>query len=456
MQYPSRVASTPAVLAALLAGAALLLGGGGTPAPVSELLLQCFAVLVVAALVLLSPRGFPYIRVDRRAWLIALLVLAVPAIQLAPLPAGLWHRLPGREVEMQALRLVGLEDSWQPWSMAPRRTLAALLVLVPAVAMLLQAASLNRGGRALVVAIIAAIGGLSLIVGAGQLAAGEGNAFRFYEGDLRFIDGFQANHNSAADVLLIALVAVAAALREYVELNPKTRLAIPHRLVIVAGSSALLGMGVVLTASRAGMLLLPVALAGVVAIAWPWLIAWLRPLLRIALAATAVSVIAVVALARTHAAERVMSRFAFAGEPRPALWNDALFAAWQHFPWGAGVGAFVPVYLAVERLDLVDTAVPNRAHNDYLELFIEGGLIGVLALLAIAAVLALLIRAGVRRPAGGSRGQFVFAVTALALIALHSIVDYPLRSMSLAFVAAICAGLLMPVRGAGKPEGQHA
>jgi hypothetical protein len=40
------------------------------------------------------------------------------------------------------------------------------------------------------------------------------------------------------------------------------------------------------------------------------------------------------------------------------------------------------------------------------------------------------------------RPQLLFAIAALSVIALHSIVDYPLRSMALAHMSAIAGGIL--------------
>lgn len=448
--------SAEAVFAALLAGVAMLLGGGGTPAPVPELLLQCFTALLVAALLVTSPRPVPWVSVDRRAWSIAILVLALPILQLIPLPPVLWQHMAGREIEVKALMLVGEADSWRTWSVSPRRTFAALLVLLPALAMMLQVANLGRGGRSLVLGIVAAIGLLSLVVGAGQLGGGEGGAFRFYPGDLLFINGFQANHNAAADVLLVTVVAVPAVLREYLRVRPRTRLRQLHCLAIVGGIDLLLAVGVVLTASRAGMALLPVAGAGAVAIAMPWIRSLPRPSPRVIAGGVIALALAAFAVLRTGAIGRVLARLDFSGESRPDLWSDTLYAAWQHFPWGGGLGTFVPLFVAAERLEQVDEAVTNRAHNDYLELLLEGGLFGVLALLGVTAIIVGLIWAGRRNPAAGSRAHYLFAITTLGLIALHSIVDYPLRSMSLAFVAAICVGLLMPVRGDREAEERHA
>jgi hypothetical protein len=418
-----------------------VLGGGGSPAPLAELGVQVAALGLLAAWVLLSPDGLP--RAGRLAWGLAGLLFVLPAVQLVPLPPILWQSLPGRELEQQALALIGAENAWKPWSLAPSRTLAGLLAVVPPAIVLVMTASLNRSGRTMAIGMVAGVALLSLVVGAGQMSGGEGNSLRFYVPEPSYLAGFQANHNSTADVLLIGMVALAAVVREWSDRRrrpPSTEL----RLAVVAAGTAILGVGVILTASRAGTLLLPVASLGVLMIVRPWLTFSRKTWVIASVAVPLVLAFALAALLASPTAERLLERYTFAGEFRPQLWRDSMFAAQQYFPFGGGVGAFVPVFLAVERLEVVDPSVPNRAHNDILELLVEGGVLGVALLLLGIFVLARLALASRHRLPAGSAAQIWFAVATFAIVALHSQVDYPLRSMSLACIAALAAGLLVP------------
>lgn len=384
------------------------------------------------------------------------MVVALPVLQLVPLPPALWHAFKGREVAQASLALVGAADSWRPLSLIPSRTVASLLVMAPAAAMMLMTASLPRGGRATVLAVVTAVAVLGLLAGAGQMAGGEGNAFRFYDADVGFLNGFQANHNSAADVLLIAMVGFAATVRELAEYRQRMRLARGFRLGLVLAASLLFSLGDFLTASRMGMALLPVAWIGVFAVVRPWLEVDRRHWRWLGLALILLAAAGAYLIGSNHVIERVMARFDFGGEVRPQIWQDSLYAARQYFPYGAGMGTFVPVYQAAEHLEAVGTTIVNRAHNDYLELLVEAGIPGIMLLAAIGWNVSGAAIRGLRRPPAGSHGQVVFSTAALAVIALHSLVDYPLRSMSLAFVAAICAGLLMAAPGGGKPGDRNA
>jgi exopolysaccharide production protein ExoQ len=442
-----RTASLTWLCPALL-GAALVLGGGGSPAPLPELILQLLAVGTFAAWLLTSPVGQ---QVPHQAWSIAALVAAVPLLQLVPLPSGLWQAMPGRELEREALALIGAEHGWRTWSLAPDRTLASLLSLGPPLAVLVMTSTLSRAGRITLLGVVCAAALLTLVVGALQLSGGADSPLRFYGPSDLVLLGFQANRNSTADLMLIAIVAVPALV---VELARRDRFPLSRSFVV--GTSlvgmALATLGVVLTASRTGVALLPLALlAGLVVLrSWLGLSRW--RLAAIIVAALLGLIAAAWFLANNAALTRITSRLGFAGELRPELWRDSLFAARQYFPWGVGMGNFVPAILAGERLEVVRQTLPNRAHNDMLELAVEAGAFGLAALGMVAAILVAAARKALRRAATGSAALTIFAIAALGLLALHSLVDYPLRSMALASLGAACAGLLLQPRTGPAPS----
>lgn len=433
--------SRQGVIATLLVGVAIVVGGGGSPAPFPELVVQLAAVLAVVVWALVSRPPFP--RAPREAWFIAAILIGLPLLQLVSLPPALWHSMPGREAERAALALAGGAGDWRPWSVAPGRTLASLLAMMVPAAVLVMTASLARSGRTMVMVMIAAGAFASLLVGAGQLTGGEGSAFRYYVSDAGYLNGFQANHNSAADVLLIGMVAFTGALREWSERRARSVAQI-YLVAVTAAAGLLFSLGVFLTASRAGIALLPVAWIGMGLIAAPWL-RMSRRSWRLALIALVLGGgLFTLEFASSGTVARVMGRFDFEGEFRPQLWQDAVFAVRQYFPWGSGMGTFVPVFIAIERLEAVDSTLPNRAHNDFLELAMESGVLGVIALALIGALLARRMLAIWREGPLRRDAHLCFGGAALAIVALHSQVDYPLRSLSLACIAAAAAGLLMP------------
>lgn len=423
------------LLAALLVALAMVFGGGGSTAPLSELTLEAMATAVLVAWLWLDRPTSPSLA-PRSLWTIVAILVAVPLVQLVPLPPALWHSLPGRETERDALALIGQADSWQPWTVAPSRTFAALLSLGPCV---------------LVMVMVAAVGVLAVLVGAAQLSGGEDGAFRFYGARSGSLEGFQANRNHAADVLLIAMVAFAAATREWHERwRHKIRgpnLTSPALSAVVLIFATVSSIAVIFTTSRAGMAMLPIAWLGVLLMIRPWLRVTRRALVVLAVSATVAVVLGALIVQHNHVIARIAARFTLDQEFRPRIWEDSLYAARAYFPFGSGMGTFVPVFQAIERLENIDVFLTNRAHNDVLELAIEGGAPGIAALLAISAIIvgqaAVALRRTAMSPATGSLPQVIFALVTLTVIALHSQVDYPLRSMSLQCLAGLAIGLLM-------------
>ncbi len=424
----------------------MLLGGSGSLKPGAEIILQCLLAGLAAAWVWTqSSTPSALHKLPREGWIIAALLLALPLCQLLPLPPALWHSLPGRAVEREALDLVGEASSWRPWSLTPNRTLASLLVMVASATMLVMAAAQDRRGRRLLLAIIAGAGLLSVLVGAAQLSGGGGNPFRFYNPDEAFLDGFQTNHNAEADVLLIAMVALAAAASEWGSQRPRP-IAVRPLLGAIVGASLLLILGVILTASRTGIALLPIAIGAQTLILRRWLRLGRRNAVP-AMAIAAALLVAVVALRFGHntAMVRVLARFHATSEFRPEIWHDSVFALRQYWPWGGGMGSFIPVFAAAERLDVVTGRFVNRAHNDYLEFLIEAGLPGVLTLLGVGYAIASGAWRTARSRVPGSSAQMICGAANLAILGLHSLIDYPLRTMAIACIAAVSVGLLLPI-----------
>jgi exopolysaccharide production protein ExoQ len=195
-------------IAAVLLACSLVLGGGGSPAPLLELILQGLAAL--AAAIWIGSNPAPFAQVPAAAWRIAALVAIIPVLHLIPLPTSWWQTLPGRSDQIAALELVGAADSWRPLSLSPPRTLASLLVALAALLSLVLVASLDQRARWRVIGVVAAGGVVTLLLGAAQLSGGPTSPLRFFDPEQIFLTGFQANHNSTADLLLVAMLAMAA------------------------------------------------------------------------------------------------------------------------------------------------------------------------------------------------------------------------------------------------------
>lgn len=427
-----------------LVALSLIFGGGGTVNPQTEMVLQFLTAVLMVPLVVMPnwQRGLG--KISTAAWVLAGLVLLVPALQLIPLPPSIWQSLPGRGVEVQSLALVGADQHWMPLTMAPARTFASLLAMICPVLVLLQISRLPLRDRNWVCLTIVIVGALSMLLGVLQLSHTGGWDWSLYsqfsEG---FLVGFQANRNAEADVLLIAMLAFGVLMASRLG---DGRLHAMTWIGLAMGVVPLL-VGVFMTGSRTGIALVAVALLALVAMLWPAMRLKPRALAWFGGGIVGFALLGVTIL-QLPAVQKVIERFSFTKEPRWDLWADTVFATRQVWPYGSGVGTIVPMLETVERLEVVDPTRPVRAHNDWLEWTLEGGLPGLIALVLVSLLIGtLVIQSITASRKGGDKplrhAQAIFAIGVLLVVALHSIVDYPLRSMSLSYLIAFAAGTVV-------------
>lgn len=427
------------LLVAAFVAVALVLGGGGTPSAIAEIVVQlAFAGAVILWIWWARDSGAEIRRIPRLLFALAGVVIVLPVLQLIPLPPSVWQALPGRDLMEDALAQVDEAESWRALSVAPFATLAALLAIIPAVGTMLAVSTLDRKGQRFLIALIAALALVGAALGVVQMASGPGS-FRLYEISHNYwLTAFYANRNAAVDFLLIGMMALTVWLASVARRRPLVR----SDTGIFAILQFFLLLAVVLTGSRAGIALLPVVLIVQFTILR---VAGVARKLSNGIAAVGglVALVAAGALAFAGNARigAVLARFDASGDARFDLWQDTLAAIENFWPVGSGLGSFSRAFLPFERFAVIDETFPNRAHNDYLEFLLETGLAGAALLLAASVLLAILaFKAWQTSP--DRRPTTVFALGILMVIGLHSLVDYPLRTMALACLAGVAAGLL--------------
>ena len=431
-------------LAGAFLAAAILFGGGGTPSPQTELVVELAALLAVVVWTWLAARGRSCEDVvDWPLFIVGGIVLAIPIGQLIPLPPALWHHLPGRGTEVRALALVGQDEAWMPLSLSPARTLASLLSLVPPLAMLFMTSRLRDHDRIRLIGILGGLGLLAGVVGVLQLVSGNANWLRFYAyTSYGFATGFQANRNADADILLIttmALVCWACANGRVYRLRQFKWL--------LSAVAIFLALSVVLTGSRTGVALIGVVLLAVIAMAFRSVLSRNRRVAAVVIIALLVIVGAGYALSGNARVQRTLARFDDLDAVRPEIWKDTIFAIREYWPTGTGVGTFQPVFAAAERLEFVRPEFSNRAHNDYLEFLLEVGFIAPILLVLIVAFTLIRITRMMRSRGSNRPTVGILVLGSFLVLTLHSLVDYPERSLSLAVVTGMLGGLLGRIVG---------
>jgi O-antigen ligase len=435
-------------LVALFLVFAIVLGGGGSPNPTTELLLEVIFA-ISAAVWLWLPRGTASdSQIDPLVIMLVAVPLVIPVVQLIPLPPGVWSALPARQDQADALALVGSQGSWRPISLSPARTFASLLAIVPAVACTYAVARLDLHERRLVLATIVLMVLATCVLGALQLVAGARGLNLYSQFHVGWVTGFQANRNATADILLIGLLALIPLAAPYLD---GTRQPLPLSFdrrafsFLVGALGLIIAVALVMTGSRAGIALLVIPIgAALFAVTLSGKRSGLRRHLWLyiaAVAAAALFAVYLLAFSQHTALGRVAFRFWSDGAERGDVWQDAWFALKQYWPFGFGLGGFESAILAFERLEAVNPALPNRAHNEYLEIGLEAGLLGY-AMVAAAAAVSIALAWRAWRSAPGMRRQILFGAGVLIIISLHSVVDYPLRSMALACLCGVAGGML--------------
>ncbi|WP_158299026.1 O-antigen ligase family protein [Sphingomonas psychrotolerans] len=419
-----------------LLAVALILGGAARLEVLSTLLVRLVAIGVLVVLVARQDS----FRSLGRHWP-AFILVALVALQLVPLPFGVWSSLPGRQLEVDIFSQLPNPHPWMPLSMHPPGTFNTLLSLLPPLALLMSLPLVGLTWRRRLIYLLIAIALINGVFGMLQLAMGEESPLRLYAVTNRdSAVGLFANRNHSA-----SLMACAIPFLLWWAATPSAKLPGSSRGLLAAGAVCILFISIAATASRSGIVLaLGATLVSILAYHGGRLrrLSW-RVRVGVIVGAVLLTVIALGLF------PLVLSRFAEASpaeDLRFLVLNDLAGMARAVFPAGSGFGTFDVVYRGYENVDILRPTYLNHAHNDLIELIIEGGLPAFLLLLA---ALIWYARTAVRAAAARrqKRPEAELAVAALLAVAIlfaHSIFDYPLRTPALACVLALATGLLLP------------
>ena len=151
-------------------------------------------------------------------------------------------------------------------------------------------------------------------------------------------------------------------------------------------------------------------------------------------------------------AKRLAADDALRALTREATWQGAL----AYWPLGSGLGSYAWVFPRFQAPE-VGRYWLDLAHNDYLQILMETGVLGLAAMMLALALMGRRVVQLVRAARGGWSGADRVAVACgLGLLAtlLHAWVDYPLRIPANAMLAAFLLGVFLrePTPGSA---GQH-
>lgn len=429
-------------------GAFLLLlfaTGGASRVDAQSLVILRPLSVIVCAIALMTLRRE---HLAQRKWLLTSIaaVFALALLHVIPLPPALWQSLAGRQDLAEVEKLAGLQDIWRPLTLAPMNGWHTLLSLFVPLAIILLGIQLDRDDLFRLLPLLIALAGLSGFIGLLQSIGDPQGALYFYRiTNNGSAVGLFANRNHAATLLacLFPMLAVFASTAKGASDEVRLR-----QLVSIAIAIVLVPL-ILVTGSRSGLVgaLIGLAAAGLL---------YRRPTdirtvrrgaqsrvkpahLLAALAVTCLGFLTYY-FSRAQAIERLFAE-ASGEDSRTDFWVVSLDLFWKYFPWGSGSGSFVEAFQIIEPIYLLDATYLNRAHNDWVETAVTFGLPGVIAL--AAAVFAFVWRSfNLWRHADGSRRYVAFgrlASVVIAMLAIASISDYPLRTPIMMGVFAIFA-----------------
>jgi len=425
--------------------AALTLGGASRLNPIGFMIAEVFGIIALMPALLRSP-DLSYSRPTLAAFAILILAAGLPLLQLLPLPPGVWTAAPGREPLAHAVTLLGLPNHWRPISLAPDETTGALLFLLAPTGMFLAALQCDPTRRIWLVLAALAIALISLLVGVVQVAGGQNEHVQFYKvATTGMPNGFFANRNHQA-AFMVAAIGLSASLSG----SWKLPLALERRPLAILAVMLLFAMGATVTLSRAGLLLLgPILIVALLIMRSR--MHGLNRWFRFAVPLGAILCVAAVILVMKGGA--IFDRFedGTGAAGRTSILPKVVAAGQTLQPFGGGIGTCDMVYRAVEPLDQVIPTYVNHVHDDYVELWLEGGWA------AVALIAGLWVWWGFGTFAawfGPARDDAVLARSGSLVAAgllIHSFGDYPLRTPALAVVFALACAMMLPTPTLKRP-----
>ena len=425
--------STALILIAVLMLLLWIAGGASREDALGQLVVRVGAWLLIAVAAFVAPR--PNFTDIRHALVLLLAIAAIPVIQLIPLPPGLWQGLPGRDI----LLFPGETAPWRPITMTPGATRNALASLIVPAAMLLLFAQTTERDREWLAPTLLIVIAATVFLGLLQFSG-----FRFNNPLINDVAGnvssIFANRNHFA--LLVAIGCLVAPIWAFSQ-----REGLHWRAPIAGGLVLLFVLTTLAIGSRSGLLLTALALVVAGAAIGGRLKRRLGHAPRwmvVAIIGTGMIIVlcfiwASFAAGRVEAIDRLFAT-AIDDDLRTRARPTILAMIRSYFPIGAGLGGFDPVFRIHEPDSLLALQYLNQAHNDFLGIALDAGLLGLLVLAAAIGWWGLATVKAWRAPLSPQSALARLGSGILLLVMVASITDYPARTpmvMAIIMLAAI-------------------
>lgn len=430
----------------------LFWAGGASRADQSgQLIVRGVAWLIIFLVVFFVSSASHRERLLNLKMLAALLAAAVllPLLQLIPIPEYVWASVPGRDALAQIADVGDSSENWRPLSISPGATTNALgsLVVPVAVFLTLPYNDEQRSERIMMMLLGAVL--FAALIAVFQFSGAPFDS-PFLNDSIGVVSGNFANRNH------FALFASIGCILTPVWTFREQRI-VPWKILVGVGLLIFLSLVILASGSRAGILLAPV---GIFCGAMGALLVQGNPLGRlnrrtILFGGILAAVFFAAAIWMAITFDRAVSFDRFMNldngqDLRYSAMPVVIDMIWRFFPVGTGFGTFDAAYRIFEPDALLGPAYFNHAHNDFLEVALDGGLAAT-ALMFVAVIWWL--RRGLhlwsnRHLRNSSVGSLVLARAGwsiVLLILIASTVDYPVRTPIIMAILVIAIGWMSTV-----------
>lgn len=439
------------ILALVVIGATLAFGG------VQPIAYSAMEVVLFLALFLRVARQTYRgdIKIPMPTWFLVFILWGF--LQILPLPIGLISSIsPNRVLAGQIAGLLPGHAGWMTFSIYPHSTLVYLFKLLAYLSAFILAASLfdSTKRKSILIRILVYLGGFEAAYGIFQYLTGWQKIF-FYtkEYDLIEATGTYINRNHFAGFLELVLPFVVATVFYSFQRwtgersEPRGRHANSERtsagfqIVFYLFLAVLIGVGVVFSASRMGIL---ASLSSVVLMS---LLIQLKVRRKVWMLGIVFLLVSVLGYGIWIGLDPVMVRFVQLKEPgfveisnRFVIWKDTLHLIRDYPLSGTGLGTYELAYRRYQS-NFPDKLV-DHAHGDYLEFLAESGPLGVLLLfLPIFYLFVRMMLSFLDDPRRYRRAVMLGCIGSTFALLVHSLADFNLQIPANALIFSVVLGV---------------
>ena len=359
-------------------------------------------------------------------------------IQLIPLPPSMWGALPGAHLFTEAAQVSRQPQPWRQISISPSVTLNSLFSLVVPLAVLSLAVHLSREQHYRVLGVVLALVILGGLVGLAQFSGAQISSpmVNYVPGAT---SGTFANRNHFTLFMAIGILCSIAwtfASRESSLWRSLAGLgAVLFAIVIILATGSRSGLVLAVAATILGIVMTKKRLQYQL----NQLPKSYKTVVVIFVSASIVSLIVLSIVFGRAASVGRATNLENADDLRFLAFPTVLATTARYFPLGSGYGTFDTAYRISEPASLLSRRYFNHAHNDFIEIILQGGLVGSILLVAAVGWWGWRSWHAWGDPIDDTTMLQRAGSAILLLILLASVTDYPARTPTIMAVVVIAA-----------------